>query len=316
MNRIFSIKQYLKMKRITITFALVLTSLIVVQAQDIMAQSELRAENVNSVSIEGSFCDVEITKGSDVYFKGVIMGNGDDDLYEFETRIEGEQLVIKVNKRRNEWMTNISKSLIELTVPDNVPVSVRNSSGDIRIEDVSAREYYLQATSGSITAEDIGGQLEVKATSGDIRINNLGGDRHEIQTTSGGIEIDQVKGDVVFQATSGDVMITGMTGNLRGKTTSGEMELNNITGGIELQATSGDIEGVNMNITSDSEFKTTSGEIEIRLASALTNYSFDIDTSSGDIEVGSRSAEDEYYEKSGQIWIRAKATSGDVSFRD
>lgn len=278
------------------------------KAQNVLASVELEAENVTSVRIEGSFCDVVAKPGTTTYFKGMIEGSGDPDDYRIDTDIVGDELVIEVKKRGGSW-NRLSKSLLELTIKNGVNLSVDNSSGNIEAGDIEAEKYSFEASSGDIDLEGVLGNMKVSTTSGDIEIREARG-RLDVETTSGDQELENIIGSLDFESTSGEVSIRGFECDIIGEATSGDISLYDGSGMLKLRTTSGEIEGSRIKLTGDAEFRANSGDIEMELANSLEEMSFDLEASSGDLRVGNRSGEDELYIRNGGIWIRGITSSG------
>lgn len=277
-------------------------------AQNTLAKVELEAENVSSVRLDGLFCNVVITPGTTTYFKGIIEGSGNPDDYEIFTKIDGDELVIEVDKRGSSW-NRITRSLLELTLKPGVSVYVDNTSGDIIAEGIEADEFSFEATSGDIELENIMGNLRINTTSGDVEIDGAKG-RIEIESTSGDQELRSTAGDVEFKSTSGEISIRGFDGEIIGQATSGDISLSDGTGMLRLRTTSGEIEGNAITLTGDCEFNSNSGDVEMDFTNSIEELSFDLEASSGDLRVGNRSGEDELYIKRGGYLIRGVTTSG------
>ena len=120
----------------------------------------------------------------------------------------------------------------------------------------------------------------------------------ECDVTSGDVEIRDFLGDVTIQSTSGDIAVGDGVGMLR------------------LKSTSGEIDGDNVELKGNSEFRANSGDISVNFANGLNELSFDLQTNSGDLRVGDRSSDKTLYMKEGDIWVRGITTSGSQRFRD
>ncbi len=284
-------------------------------AQKILAELEFRAENIKEVNIDGSFCDVVVKKGDEVYFKGIIEGAGDEGDYEIISDINGSQLDIEVDRKGSGWSgwNKMSKALLELTVPDNVDVMIDNSSGDVTISGIKTSRIRVETSSGDIDIKNLTSKLYVSSSSGDIRIEKLKGDVNA-ESTSGDQELYFVEGNVIFDATSGDVELKSIVGDISGETTSGNIEVYRSEGSLDLRCTSGDIEGDEVIFTSDSRFRTSSGDVDISLNNEMKDLSFDLEASSGDLSVNGRRAEKSLYIKEGDIWINGVSSSGNQRY--
>jgi len=297
-------------------FLLIVSISVVASAQDIIAQAELKAENVNEISVQGSFVDIYVTKGDEVYFKGIIKGNGDKGDYRFDTDIVGSALIIKVvnNKNRYNWRNyRINESRIDITIPEGVELEIDNSSGDVNVANLRAAKSKIEASSGDITLRGIICNLEVETSSGDIDIVDLIGDS-EVESTSGDQEYRNVKGSIEATSSSGDITFVDFDGDLDVKATSGDVELRTGKGALQVRTTSGEIEGENITLTGNADFDATSGNIEVDFTNDLNELSFDLTASSGDLEVGDREAEKRLKIQREGYLVRGVTSAGDQEY--
>ncbi|SNT29282.1 Putative adhesin [Ekhidna lutea] len=284
-------------------------------AQNILAQSELEAENVDEVRVEGSFVDVYVTNGDRVYFKGEIRGNGGEGDYSFDTDIVGKTLVIRVErKNKGSWKNyRIDKSRIDITIVDGVKLDIDNSSGDVHVANLRASESKIEATSGDIKLRSIVANLDVETSSGDIDIDGLTGDS-EIESTSGDQEIYNSKGNIETRASSGDITISGFNGKIEVQATSGDVEIRKGVGALKVRTSSGEIDGYDIEVNDNCYFDATSGNIEIDFVNDLNDLSFDLTATSGDLEVGNRSGEKRLVIDRGGVKVIGTTSSGDQEY--
>ncbi len=281
-----------------------------------MAQAELEAKNVDEVRIDGSFVDVYVQDGEKVFFKGIIEGNGDEGDYRFDTDIVGSTLVIKVVQTKNKynWSNRrLTKSRIDVTITDGVKLDIDNSSGDINVANLRAPESKIEASSGDITLRSVVSNLDVETSSGDIDIDGLIGDSR-IESTSGDQSLYNLKGEIRTQASSGDITVSKFDGAVEIEATSGDIEIRGGEGTLEVRTTSGEIDGRDILLKGNAYFDATSGDIEIDFDNALSDLSFDLRATSGDLEVGSRSAEKRLMIERGGYKVVGVTSSGDQEY--
>lgn len=295
-------------------FITLATASLFAAGQSILASHEFEADNITSITLEGKFCDVFVKKGPKVMFNGVIEGSGDPEDYEITSDIRGSNLYIRVEKYSRGWDRMI-RSDLKLEVPENVLLNIENSSGDIDVTGISGERIVIEATSGDIDIRGIEGRLQVGSTSGDLEIRQVRGSIIA-KSTSGSQEYEEIVGDLETVSTSGDIDIDNYDGNVRAEATSGSIRLERGVGEMYLRTTSGDIDGYYVVLKGDAEFRASSGDVEIELANRLDEFSFDLQTSSGSLRVGSRSSEKNLYMKQGGYWIRGVTSSGDIRVTD
>jgi len=283
--------------------------------QTILASAKLEAKNIKEVRVEGSFCDVYVEKGDRNYLDAIIRGKGEEGDYEFDTDISGSTLIVKVVKRdRSSWRSwNMTDAKIELTVKDGVRLDIENSSGDVYVTGLEAEDFEIEATSGDITLKRITANLEVETSSGDISINELVGEL-EIESTSGDQEIYNANGNIDSRASSGDLTVSDFRGELVLEATSGDIDIRGGVGTVSVRTSSGNIDGNDIELTGDAYFKATSGNIEIEFENDLSDLSFDLTATSGDLDVGNRSAEKKLYIDRGGFKVVGVTSSGDQEY--
>ena len=286
------------------------------KAQKVLASDEFEAENVTSVTVRGEFCDVVIQEGEKVYFRGVIEGRGDTGDYKISSRMDGTRLEITVDSRNRSWGWNrIQRAKLELTIPAKTDVRVDNTSGDVYASNISGGNTLIETSSGDIEISGANGNLEIEATSGDVEVDEINGNL-AIETTSGDQEVRNIQSESIsLKSTSGDIEVSQFSGEMEARTTSGELVIRRGRGVMSFRTTSGNIEGYGLDLTGDLLVKATSGDIELEFVNELDQMNFDLQTSSGNLDVGSRSGERDMYIKRGPVfWVKGVTTSGNMDF--
>ena len=142
---------------------------------------------------------------------------------------------------------------LEIDVPEDLTLDIRDSSGDIEIAGTGPLE--VSDSSGDIDIEKIRGGVTLEDSSGDIELLDIAGDvtvtrdssgsiyGRGIQgsvlverDSSGGIEFRDVRGDfVVERDSSGDIVADTMGGDFRVESDgSGDIESRNVTGKVDI----------------------------------------------------------------------------------
>ena len=118
------------------------------------------------------------------------------------------------------------------------------TSGDIKIDLITAKDIDLQVSSGDIKVKQIEGNMMVSASSGDINITELNGTGC-VKVSSGDIRIGvaQAQENLTFSASSGSINIEELNGTGCVKTSSGALKviLGKVKGAIEIHSTSGSL---------------------------------------------------------------------------
>jgi Toastrack DUF4097 len=167
------------------------------------------------------------------------------DKAEIETT-PGKRAQINVNlpESNGGWSlfgSNYATLDLEIELPQDIALDVRDSSGDATFRNIAAME--LQDSSGNIEIEGTTGPVSIKDSSGDIEIENVGG-ALSIRDSSGDIDIDQVAGDFTIEAdSSGDIRARDIDGTvLVKKDSSGDIRVTQVTHDVIVEIdSSGDI---------------------------------------------------------------------------
>lgn len=156
------------------------------------------------------------------------------------------------------------------------------SSGDIKMNEVTAETIDASTSSGCITFHKAEGDRDFSSSSGDIEIHAGVGDT-QVSSTSGSITVENSVGLLEAEASSGDIVIEKSSGKKNIKTTSGEIEITDSDGFTKAEASSGDIRITELAGAGD--FNSTSGEVTVIFAkdASLINENIKIKSSSGDV---------------------------------
>lgn len=303
-----------------------------VHAQKVLDKVQQNYKGIEALRIEGGFCDVAIDGQSrdDVDFEGVIQGRffGSGD-FKIIHKKEGTLLHVWID-RPSISTGNIEGKLI-FEVPATVNVNVVNSSGDVKIKGIkktpmkvkaSSGDIYLErnqcdlifgTSSGDLIIKEHKGQLEGVSSSGDQQFWDIQGDI-KTKASSGDVSFSRIHGNINSGTTSGDVDFKEVKGDVSNVSSSGEIYLRNCEGSFSLRATSGDIDGKGITLRENSRFKTSSGDITMDFSNDLETISFDLVASSGDLQIGNRSAEKRMKKQSGEISVNGVSSSGDQRY--
>ncbi|TAJ14040.1 hypothetical protein DMA11_06720 [Marinilabiliaceae bacterium JC017] len=318
-------------------------------AQDILDEVNKTFPNITSISVEGSFCNVEVNgySGHDVELQGVIKSTKDYDIkIRYEER--DNELKVWIDRPKSIWGSINGK--LTFKVPASTNIHVDNSSGSIYVENIGQSEVKLKASSGNVKVKNIdtdllasassgslyledvtgnvksktssgsqqiigvNGDLTTEASSGSIKVEGIGGNA-EIKTSSGGQLLYMIEGDVQSRASSGSLKIDQVTGDLTANTTSGGIKLDRITGAVSLSSSSGSQRGVNIKLTGHSSFKSSSGSISMELLNDTNELSFELSASSGSLSAKGTSGRNSLVIKKGPIKIFGNSSSGSQSYK-
>jgi DUF4097 and DUF4098 domain-containing protein YvlB len=100
---------------------------------------------------------------------------------------QGSDLRIEANLPEIAFGWNHNALDFEVSVPDNLPLLIDDTSGELRVEGVGAAE--IHDSSGALHVRDVSGDLRIDDTSGEITVEHVGG-HVTIDDSSGTIEVD------------------------------------------------------------------------------------------------------------------------------
>jgi hypothetical protein len=255
-------------------------------AQNVLVDTKKSYSNIKTIEINGGWLDVSYqgNSSSSVEVSAYLASNDNDQDIVFVT--VGDVLKISLERKQSNYSWNSrNKGSLILTGPENVSIKVRNSSGTLAVDKVTAAETSLQVTSGKIIATNIGGDLYLGATSGNLEVNRISGNV-QARLTSGNALINQVNGNLDYESTSGSLDANGVNGTLSASFTSGNAKLNNIGTLGKLQFTSGNVRATLAGLGSQTQFNGTSGNFNIQTNSDLKTFNYSLKSSSGNLKVG------------------------------
>lgn len=140
------------------------------------------------------------------------------------------------------WGQKYAHMDLELEVPSNLALQLRDSSGDIRVGDVYAIS--IRDSSGDIEISHAAGPVEIEDSSGDIEVRDLQGDFTILSDSSGEIRGDNIDGTArVVADSSGDIRFTAVGKDvIVERDSSGDIVAENVGGDFRvLKDSSGDI---------------------------------------------------------------------------
>lgn len=231
---------------------------------------------------------------------------------------------------------NTSSPEFTANVPTGTSVIVQNTYGDTRVNDVTGAVCEVRTSSGDVKLASVNALTNVVSSYGDLHASNINGNL-TARLSSGSAVVNSVKGNVEVVSTYGDQHLTDITGNLKANGSSGNISVTNLRGDISANTTYGDINvtdfkgsarlvsssgsivGVNVELTANSTFATTYGDVNMTLVNPLEALSFELVSTHGDITVDKNG--EQFHEenrlnlKRGNILIKSTSSSGDQVFR-
>ena len=150
-------------------------------------------------------------------------------------RRDGADLVIQVLIPETMALFNWTDARLDLEVgvPENLPVTIKDGSGGTRIENVAS--LVVSDGSGELDIRGVRGDVEVKDGSGEISIRDVGGNVG-LNDGSGSIEIAQIGGSVRIHVDgSGSIDVRDVKGGFRvDRDGSGGVDYERVSGPVSI----------------------------------------------------------------------------------
>lgn len=142
---------------------------------------------------------------------------------------------------------------LEIEVPAGIPLDIRDSSGDIVVEDTAAVS--IKDSSGDIEVGRVSGPVVLQDSSGDIELRDIAGDVSVVQDSSGDIYGNHIEGSVLVERdssgeirfkqvendfiverdSSGDIVAETIGGDFRViRDGSGEIHSSDVSGAVDI----------------------------------------------------------------------------------
>jgi len=282
-----------------------------------LVEESLSFSGIDRLTVEGSFFDVDITGSSTATIEAEFIipdrlrGRGVKVLHETrgsELRVWVERKVVSITSL--PWRG----PRMRFTVPADILVNVKNSSGSVAVKGIEAAELKLEVSSGSLQIADCRSKLSATSSSGKITVETCTGDKR-LKASSGSITVTNSDGNIEADSSSGKQRYEGIRGSIVAQSSSGGISISDFEGRLDLKSNSGRFSGTGVTVTGDSSFETSSGSITIDFVNPENDFTFELRSSSGTISAGGTRAKGTVVTGSGKILIRGKSSSGNQSYK-
>ena len=270
-----------------------------------------------SIAVHGDAgADVKVTGRKTVR----AFSRSDADRANTETTVrvarEGDSLVVRANDPLHSGMLSIATDL-DVVVPKGInieargrgdlnvedmdgAVSVTDSRGDVRLNNIAKDVHIESARGGLIRAVGVKGAVDLQGRGGDLQLENVAGQvtingefsgtlefRNlakplHFQSSRSDLRVEQIPGSITMDL--GQVKINNVVGPLRFRTPSRDVNVEDVTESLELNVDHGDIQISDTKAPLPKmEVHSQSGEITLTLPDKAP---FDLDgrTNGGEVE--------------------------------
>jgi hypothetical protein len=201
--------------------------------------------------------DLEIEGDDDVSvatIRGKVCVSEEDWLEESRVDVirgSNAEIAVELPEISSSWSlmgSNYAYIDLQITVPDNLRLEIKDSSGDVEIEGVSTLS--LKDSSGDVRLEDIEGSVTLNDSSGDLVLEDIEGDVTVESDSSGDIRGRDVDGSVLIRRdSSGDIQFVDVSRDFTvERDSSGDITAKGVGGDFNVVADgSGDIVAKNVD---------------------------------------------------------------------
>jgi len=170
--------------------------------------------NSNSVKVE---MYVRSNKHSDKKIREII-----EEDYEIRIEKSGSRIEAVAKREGRGWSWNgVSVSFVVYT-PEKFACDLNTSGGSLKISGVNGRSHELKTSGGSITADDMAGDLEARTSGGSIKVNDFVGEL-DAKTSGGSIKLSDIVGDIDVSTSGGGIKIDDAEGAVYATTSGGSI---------------------------------------------------------------------------------------------
>jgi len=335
------------MKILYACFVLVLFST-TSHSQSIVATLEKTFKGINTIEIEGKYCNVEVTgaSASDIHFKGEIRSSNHYFL-NINHSVSGSTLKIWVDQPKSNPGNTTGKLIFR--VPARTTLKINNSIGHAVVQGMTGKAHNITTTLGNITARNVAANLTTKTVSGSIVVSGLRGNLelnsklgdHRFRDVTGVINalagngsisangirgnittktlrgyqrINNTNGQVNIESKEGDLSLNTVNGNVKAKSETGSIQIDQVTGAINLTSVTGNQSGKGNRLTGESSFISSSGNIHVQLNNAREGLSFFLSATSGHLKAKGTIGRRTLVIDNGGIKVTGKSGAGSQTY--
>ena len=237
-------------------------------------QDSFQVSGIKKIDInEAAIFDLEIKGYSGSMVRVEVYAVNEKDLLVHRTSGPGDsELIISYTREKEMRSIGASAPRAVIRVPSAMDLAVRTTTGNINVETVNGPKR-LVSTTGTITVRSSKGRVSAGST-------------------TGGQRYDYVEGDIVAESTTGGIEVT------------------NTQGTLDLESTTGGQEGREITLTGDSRFQTSTGRIEMDFVNPIEDFTFDLSSATGRMEVGESKVRGTLVQGEGSIRIVGRTRTG------
>lgn len=199
-----------------------LASIASIELNALAGELDIQSHSANELAIRGRICT-----DSEKYLQDIRL----------EVELSDQRLVVTVIMPPSNtfWDPDYAYMDLEVELPAEMPIHIKDSSGDIILRGISAAS--INDSSGKIKGVDLKSSTRIEDSSGDIVIRGLDGSI-SVTDSSGDVDLANVTGDVdIIADGSGEIEISRTGGYVKiGRDGSGDIDIDNTGGDVTIDS--------------------------------------------------------------------------------
>lgn len=205
---------------------------------------------------------------------------------QFDQNGDDVNITVKYNREKEglfRWIKNSKLRLsFKIQVPEKYNVDLQTAGGSISVDDLEG-EVNTKTSGGSLKFGEIVGPVYGRTSGGSIALEQCEGTA-DVKTSGGSISIGEVDGDVEAHTSGGSLRITQARGSVNASTSGGSITVEEVMGTINASTSGGSVTArISSQPESDCSLSTSGGSVNAHLAD---NLQLDVDakTSGGRVQ--------------------------------
>jgi DUF4097 and DUF4098 domain-containing protein YvlB len=267
------------------------------------------------VTIDHRFGKLELhtTGGNEVNVQGTVRSSDPEfgKQIHFNVSEAGGGITIRTDVPSVHWEGNLSYSIdIDVSVPANAPLSIRNRFGSINASGVHAPSEFTNAQ-GSMQLSDLRGAQQIENSFGSVNVTNSAGDT-VIRNANGSVTVSHVGGSLDVSDRFGSIRVENVDRALALKNENGSVDVRDV--GANATISTSFASATVSNIRGALDLTSTNGNVAVTDAGRTS-----IRTSFGSVRATTIHGDAEVHDQNGNITLsgvegaaRVRTTFGSV----
>lgn len=248
-------------------------------------KQDFNVSGAGLLKVESVVSSIEVTSWSRQAV-AVEVDLGEMERADFDKRFEltisnsGNDVTVTIESRQklSSWWDGFGRSnrrgfVVRATVPTVFNADLKTSGGSVSVDDLKG-DVRSATSGGSLRFGNIDGTIHGRTSGGSVEAESCAGDV-DVATSGGGIHLGKVRGEVRAATSGGSIEIAGAEGNVSATTSGGGITVSEVMGSIRATTSGGNVNAaLRSQPKGDCTLATSGGSVHVKLAGPL---SFDVD---------------------------------------